>query len=135
LLSAGGEDGTIRLWDVSTGVEIRRLTGHTGGVRTMAFSPDGRRALSGSGSLAQKGLSGFFGVGDAEVIDPSMRLWDVDTGRQLLCFDDFTSPVWSVAFSPDGLQAISGSGHTRSKGWFGGSEPIDCTVRIWNLPT
>jgi WD40 repeat protein len=45
---AGAEDGTMRLWDLDTGREMRRFEGHTNWVVGVAFSPDGRCVLSGS---------------------------------------------------------------------------------------
>ncbi|VTR92424.1 wd-40 repeat protein : Uncultured bacterium genome assembly Metasoil_fosmids_resub OS=uncultured bacterium PE=4 SV=1: Sigma70_r2: Sigma70_r4_2: WD40: WD40: WD40 [Gemmata massiliana] len=47
-LAAGGEDGVVRVWDLQTGKECRRLEGHTSRVQVLAFSPDGRRLASGS---------------------------------------------------------------------------------------
>ena len=41
-------DRTLKLWDVATGKELRTFTGHTFYVQLVAFSPDGRTALSGS---------------------------------------------------------------------------------------
>jgi WD40 repeat protein len=38
----------VRLWDVDQGKEIVSLQGHTAGVSAVAFSPDGRRIVSGS---------------------------------------------------------------------------------------
>jgi hypothetical protein len=60
---AGGEfrsgaDSTIRLWDVTDGKELRSLEGHGGSVTSVAFSADGRYALSGS-------------------LDKTVRLWDL----------------------------------------------------------
>jgi WD40 repeat protein len=43
-----GRDGTARLWDITTGREIRRLTGHTNEVRDVAFSPYGKYILTAS---------------------------------------------------------------------------------------
>ena len=44
---SGGDDSTVRLWDVATGEEKRTLTGHAGNVICCAFSPDGAAVLSG----------------------------------------------------------------------------------------
>src|SRR5262249_38526602 len=40
-------DSSVRLWDVQTGQELRRFEGHKRQVLTVAFAPDGRRAVSG----------------------------------------------------------------------------------------
>jgi WD40 repeat protein len=59
-------------------------------VLAVAFSPDGRSALSG----------GYAGL----------KLWDVRSGKELRTFDAGDYEQFnSVAFSPDGLTAISGS--------------------------
>jgi hypothetical protein len=41
-------DGVIRLWDLDSGKELKQLTGHQGGVLSLAFSSDGERLISGS---------------------------------------------------------------------------------------
>ena len=41
--TAGGDDGTIRLWDPETGALRLELRGHDVPVRTVVFSPDGTR--------------------------------------------------------------------------------------------
>jgi WD40 repeat protein len=70
--------------------EIRRFEGHTNGAGEVAFSPDGRHALSGAG-------------------DGTVRLWKVATGRELRRFSGKDKPVTGVAFSPDGRRALTGS--------------------------
>ena len=45
---SGSEDGGIQLWDVREGVLLCTLQKHEGKVRSVAFSPDGTRILSGS---------------------------------------------------------------------------------------
>lgn len=47
-LVSGGEDETIKIWQVSTGKELRTLTGHSEAVYCLAISPDGKTLVSGS---------------------------------------------------------------------------------------
>jgi WD40 repeat protein len=86
---SGSDDKTVRLWDIQSGKELRRLESPAG-VDAVAFSADGRRALSGG-------------------TDRLVRLWDVEAGKEIQCFKGHTGYVLSVAFSPDGRHALSGS--------------------------
>jgi WD40 repeat protein len=86
---SGGDDMTLRLWDVATGKELRRLEGHRDAVIAVAFSTDGRLAVSGSR-------------------DRSVRLWEVESGRERARLDGHTGKVRCVAFSPDGKTLLSG---------------------------
>jgi len=83
-------NAVIALLDASTGETLSTLEGHTAVVNTVAFSPDGRYALSGSW-------------------DRTVRLWDVNSGEQLAVFTGHTNEIWQVAFSPDGLTGYSTS--------------------------
>jgi hypothetical protein len=69
--------------------EVRQLVGHKAAVTSVAFSPDGKQALTGSG-------------------DRTVRLWDVATGAEVLCLEGHAGDVHSVAFAPDGRRAASG---------------------------
>jgi WD40 repeat protein len=40
--------GLVQVWDLRSGKEVCRMEGHTMAVNSVAFSPDGRRAVSGS---------------------------------------------------------------------------------------
>ncbi len=106
------EDNSVRLWDLQTGAEVRRLEGHTDTVSSVAFSPDGRYALSGSW-------------------DKSLILWDLTTGEIARRLIGHESPVWTVAISPDGRTALSGSGRCCTL------DPVadDNSLRVWNLQT
>jgi hypothetical protein len=44
----GGDDRTAHLLDTATGAELRRLGEHTGGIRSAAFSPDGKSIVTAS---------------------------------------------------------------------------------------
>lgn len=42
ILASGSFDNTVKLWDVSTGTELRTLKVHSNGVVSVAFSPEQR---------------------------------------------------------------------------------------------
>jgi len=46
VLASGGEDHTIRLWDVVTGEVRLTLEGHAAPVAALAFTPDGTTLIS-----------------------------------------------------------------------------------------
>jgi WD40 repeat protein len=41
-------DQTLKVWELESGRELRTLKGHTGMVRAVAVTPDGRRVVSAS---------------------------------------------------------------------------------------
>ena len=45
---SAGEDSIVKVWDSHSGSLVRSFRGHTGLVSRVAFSPDGRRLISGS---------------------------------------------------------------------------------------
>ena len=117
------DKNTLTLWEVATGKQIRTLKG----IDPVAFSPDGRHALSNSDDGLKlwevatgkqiRTLKGGYPV----VFSPDSRyvltgdrgdkntltLWDVATGKQIKTFRERTSKsllkiIEDVAFSPDG---------------------------------
>ena len=98
ILASGADDGTIRLWDVSTGTLSATLEEHTDEVTSLSFSPDGTILASGS-------------------LDHTVRLWDVAAAANTATFEGHTGWVFSVAFSPDGRTVASGSGDDTIRLW------------------
>ncbi len=88
-IGSGIPENMIRLWDLTTGVEVMTLKGHTGNINGLAFSPDGSLLASGSG-------------------DSTLRLWDATTGQELFFSSAHRAAVQAVAFSPDGTLLASG---------------------------
>ena len=101
----------VWIYNAYTYAEVALLTGHTGPVRSVAFSPDSKKLVSG---------------GD----DGTARLWDVKTGQLLRTYEGHTAvakafhrnegqavPVRSVAFSPDGKTIASGGDDERVLLW------------------
>jgi WD40 repeat protein/serine/threonine protein kinase/energy-coupling factor transporter ATP-binding protein EcfA2 len=89
--AGGGDDLSVRLWDVSTGDPLAILTGHEGLVSSVAFSPDGRMLVSASA-------------------DRTLRLWNVESGESIgQPLAGHTGAVFAASFSPDG-QMIASAG-------------------------
>ncbi|MGL5062810.1 MAG: WD40 repeat domain-containing protein, partial [Microcoleus sp.] len=90
ILASCGTDLTIGLWDAHTGQCLNILSGHTGWVWSVAWSPDGKTLASCS-------------------TDRTIALWNVSSGECLQVLSGHTSWVWSIAWSPDGKTLASSS--------------------------
>src|SRR5262245_49892291 len=62
LLASGSSDASVKLWEVSTGRELRTMLGHEPKITALIFTPDSKTLASAS-------------------YDKTIRLWDVATGR------------------------------------------------------
>jgi WD40 repeat protein/serine/threonine protein kinase len=140
--------GEVKVWDAQTGQELLSLKGHTWGLESVAFSPDGKRLASGTQQLLGEPRPGEVKVWDAQTgqellslkghlgqinsvgfspdgkrlasagRDRIVRVWDAQTGQELLTYKGHTGMIWSVAFSPDGTRLASGA--------------LDGTIKVWD---
>ena len=144
----GSADSTVRVWDADTGQPVGEpLTGHTGAVVGVAFSPDGRRVGHRRSTTRRCGCGtptpatrrraadrphrtgarcGVQSRRRTRIVtggdDKTVRVWDADTGQPIgEPLTGHTDAVCSVAFSPDGRRIVTGSG--------------DETVRVWDADT
>jgi WD40 repeat protein len=114
-LAAGGDDATLRLWDLRHTPDLAGppgvLTGHQEAIRAITFSPDGRWLASG---------------GD----DATTRLWDIsallntsltasDPGAAPVVLSGHRGSINAMAISPDNRWLVTGSG--------------DGTAHLWDL--
>jgi len=93
----------VELWDVQTGACIRRLSGHRGGIGSVAYSHHGDQIVSGGES------------------DKTVRLWDVETGECRQTMTGHAMPVRKVLFSPKGDYIASASSDRTVRLWSVGS--------------
>ncbi|OQE21964.1 hypothetical protein PENSTE_c011G07970 [Penicillium steckii] len=102
-------DRNVHILDITTGEIERTLSGHSGTVNTVAFSPDGRHIVSGS-------------------FDRTIKIWDATTGELEKTLIGHSRPVNSIAFSPNGKQIVSGSFETTIKLWNAATGELQMTL-------
>jgi WD40 repeat protein/serine/threonine protein kinase len=137
LLAAGNADDTLTIWDLATGREVAVYRGHENGVAAVAFREDGRVvSLDGTrtvrtwdptrgpeyrtfrtwgGPHAALSSDGRRVAAAASQLDPANPtnkgfhtfVWDAETGRMLMKYEEHTGSPKMVAFSPDGKLVAS----------------------------
>jgi WD40 repeat protein len=92
LAAAGLANGTVRVWDLTTGKVVFSIAGHVRAVTDIGFTNDGKRLIS------------------ASVLDARIRVWDVATGDLLnLIHMPGHNNIGSMAISPDGSHFAGGT--------------------------
>jgi WD40 repeat protein len=137
-LASGGEDGTIRLWDLSRGVELRSVLAHPGGVTAaVVVGRQGRLATTGADRRvrlwdrstgeplpidAPDGVDALAGTARSDRLAVaaagSVRIVDLASGDQLAAYA-----------APDGVRAMAMSADGSTLAWTGRNG----TVVVWDL--
>jgi sugar lactone lactonase YvrE/mono/diheme cytochrome c family protein len=144
---AVGRYGEVELLNPATKKVVRKLSGFTGKVNSVAFSPDGGTVYAAGGEAGIVGivrswktsdgspLRSFEGHTDAAyalvvspdgkfiatgAYDQKIRLWDTSTGKEVALLKGHNGAVNGLSFRPDGKVLASAS--------------ADRTVKLWSIP-
>jgi eukaryotic-like serine/threonine-protein kinase len=90
-IALGTNSGPVLIYKADGNDAPKQLSGNTGAISSVAFSPDSKRLIA------------------AAPNDRNIYLWDTASGQQLTTFYGHTEGVSSVAYSPDGSRIASGS--------------------------
>jgi WD40 repeat protein len=133
--------------------EVRRFGPPHAHVQCVAFSPDGKRVLSGGddqlvhlwdpetgkelkqfGGHRNRVMAVAFSPDGKQALsggeDATVRLWDLEAGKEVRHFEGHKDWVLGTAFTPDGRSAVTCSGGNWNGDWRTGS---DLTARLWNV--
>ena len=95
---SGGQEGSVRVWDLAAGRQQAAFTGQADVVWSVAVTADGNTAVSGGR-------------------DRTVEVWDLAAGRQQAALTGHTDWVRSVAVTADGKTAVSGSDDGTVRVW------------------
>jgi WD40 repeat protein len=100
------EDKILRLWDLNSGQKIREFKGHTGRINGVGIFAEGRKLFTCSGELVIENGRGKEKDGKPVYEDVSIRVWDVETGKETGRFGSYQTPVHLYGLSADGTRAF-----------------------------
>ncbi len=98
LLASASADTTNKIWNLTTGRELRVLSQHDAPVRAVAFSPDECTIATACD-------------------DRKVRTWNIASQEPPKVFTDHAAAVLSLAFSPDGHSLVSTSWDNTLRVW------------------
>lgn len=152
-VASAGKDRTARIWEVSTGREIRRFVGHSDEVNWVSYSPDGKLLATASDDWTAR----IWNASTAEVVhvlaghegkvvtavfspdgtrlatgsrDKSVRYWDVASGSPIVSFQAHDDVVRTMAYSHDGRRLLTGGGDGAAKLWDDAGRLIHDRIRV-----
>jgi WD40 repeat protein len=100
VLAVGCTDNTIRLWDVEKGLEVLKVTSHRGQVKSVVFSPDGKR-----GASIGKGA------------ENKVHIWDAGTGKEVFADDEHVGRVAALAALDNGKTLLTSCNDAKIRLW------------------
>jgi hypothetical protein len=129
-IASGSADGTVKIWDVETGGELKTLSGYSTHIKSrLVYSSDGVflaaamdnntisifSAETGGETRVLRGHTGAvydlaYNPNGRHLVSASLdgttRVWDIATGRELVQSIGFSNGEW-ITITPDGYYAAS----------------------------
>jgi tetratricopeptide (TPR) repeat protein len=102
------------VWDPGKATILRSIAAQSDGIAGIVWSPDGSRLATGSS-------------------DGSVKIFDSETGVEVLSFRDHISAVYAIDWSPDGKKLASGGFDNKLRIW-DGSRGYKLEERVYSLP-
>ncbi len=97
-IASSSYDGTVQVWDASSGGDVLTYRGHQHAVWTVAWQPEGTMIASG---------------GQESIV----QVWEADTGNSYSSYTGHSAGIEAVAWSPDGLYIASASDDKTVQVW------------------
>ncbi|HSG43643.1 MAG TPA: TIR domain-containing protein [Anaerolineales bacterium] len=150
-IATAGGDGLVNVWDANDGSLQLSLSGHNGGVNAVSFDSDSTRVVSGddtndvilwdlsTGSILntfyldpetrdERVLSVAFNPGGSRIMAggyKTVAVWNVYDYSVIHRLRGNQSDIYSVGFSPDGLNMMTASAGVKIWDWAYGTERFD----------
>ena len=96
---SGGQDTTVRVWDLMDGKLVHSLLGHEGPVYALAITSDGHRIVSAAGN------------------DLGVRIWDLEIGNLLSTLAPSSADVSALTITPDDREVVTVANDRLARIW------------------
>jgi len=111
LVASGSRDKSAKLWELSTGREVRSFLGHEGSVNSIDFSSDGKLMITSSADMTAK-------------------IWEVATGKNIFTTTPADKLLTAVAFSPDSKYFVTAGFPDEAEVWDFNSKKVIQKLKV-----